>query len=225
MQFFENHYCFATKLHTLIMKYSQINYRCTRCLTEFSSKDILNDHNEKGKKQQPTIIDLSWKQFLMFDEFLRKIPVPIRVYEDFEWFNHSKDNHKVLVTQLPIAACCIKSPFGNHFDSYFGTDFVNWFVDRLIELEKLSNMYLNTKRPLQETPGLEVQLQEAKVCWLREEAFSLDCVKIKFEIITIQKGSTEEQLIIYASSTVNKKVWLLLLYFSHLFLVWISFYF
>ena len=58
---FENHYCLITKLHCLIYKSSQMKWVCRRCLTAFSSEDILSQHIDHCQKQQPTYITFSWK--------------------------------------------------------------------------------------------------------------------------------------------------------------------
>ena len=58
---FENHYCLITKLHCLINKDSYMKWVCRRCLTAFSSEDILNQHIDRCQKQQPTKITFSWK--------------------------------------------------------------------------------------------------------------------------------------------------------------------
>ena len=60
---------------------------CRRCQTAFSSDDILNQHIDRCQKQQPTNITFSWKDHLKFEDYHMKVPVPIRVYADFECIN------------------------------------------------------------------------------------------------------------------------------------------
>ena len=62
---------------------------CRRCLTAFSSEDILNQHIDRCQKQQPTNITFSWKDHLKLEDYHMKVPVPIRVYADFECNNHA----------------------------------------------------------------------------------------------------------------------------------------
>ena len=45
MLLFENHYCLITKLHCLLNKDSHMKWVCRRCLTAFSSEDILSPVN------------------------------------------------------------------------------------------------------------------------------------------------------------------------------------
>ena len=135
---FENHYCLITKLHCLLNKDSHMKWVCRRCLTAFSSEDILNQHIDRCQKQQPTNIKFSWKDHLKFEDYHMKVPVPIRLYADFECINLKSDVTKVLYKQIPIAlGFYLISPFGNNYSSYFGESCVTWFVNEMLTLEKL----------------------------------------------------------------------------------------
>ena len=172
---FENHFCLITKLHCLIKKNSHMKWLCRRCLTAFSSEDILNQHIDRCQKQQPTNITFSWKNHLKFEDNFMKIPLPFRVYADFESINHSADNPatataKVLFKQIPIAVgFYLISPFGNEYFSYFGDSCVKWFVEKMLILERLASNYFETNLPLEITPQEEESFQQSKVCWLCEE--------------------------------------------------------
>ena len=79
------------------------------------------------------------------------VPVPIRVYADFECINQPTELRtdareaavaiapKVLFKQIPIAVgFYLISPFGepsgNEYYSYFGVDCVEWFVNEMLTL-------------------------------------------------------------------------------------------
>ena len=142
---------------------------CRRCLTAFSSEDILNQHIDRCQKQQPTNITFSWKDHLKFEDYHMKVPVPIRVYADFQCINLKSDISKVLFKQIPIAVgFYIISPFGNNYSSYFGESCVTWFVNEMLTLEKIANIYFETNIPLEITPEEEESFQQSKVCWLCE---------------------------------------------------------
>ena len=49
---FENHYCLIIKMHCLINKNSHMKWVCRRCLTAFSSEQILFDHTSRCINQQ-----------------------------------------------------------------------------------------------------------------------------------------------------------------------------
>ena len=158
---FENHYCSITKLHCLIKKSSHMKQVCRRCLTAFSSGDILNQHIDRCQKQKPTNIIFSWKDHLKFEDYHMKVPVPIRVYADFECINQPTDDReaapKVLFKQIPNAVgFYLISPFGNEYYSYFGVDCtegqqsaVAWFVNEILTLEKIASEYFETNIPLE----------------------------------------------------------------------------
>ena len=175
---FENHYCLITKLHCLLNKDSHMKWVCRRCLTAFNSEDILSQHIDRCQKQQPTKITFSWKDQLKFEDYYMKVPVPIRVYADFECINQPQNNPKVLFKQIPIAVgFYVISPFGNKYSSYFGTDCNEWFVEEMLLLEQEANEYFKTKLELQITPEEEESFKLAEECWLCEEPFTEDKVR------------------------------------------------
>ena len=100
--FYENHYCLI-KLHCLTNKSSQKKHVCRRCLTAFSSEPVLFDHMERCINKQPINITFSWKDQLKFEKYQMKVPVPIRVYFDFECKIQPAKDAKVLFKQIPIA--------------------------------------------------------------------------------------------------------------------------
>ena len=179
---FENHYCLITKLHCLIKKDSHMKWVCRRCLTAFSSEDILNQHIDRCQKQQPSNITFSWKDHLKFGDYHMKVPVPIRVYADFECINQPTDDPKgdreaalaivpkVLFKQIPIAVGFhLISAFGNQYYSYFGEDCVTWFVNEMLTLENIASKYFETNIPLdEEGVASQESFQHSKVCWLCE---------------------------------------------------------
>ena len=183
---FENHYCLITKLHCLINKDSHMKWVCRRCLTTFSSEDILNQHIDRCQKQQPTNITFSWKDHLKFEDYHMKVPVPISVYADFECINQPTDDPKVLFKQIPIAVGFYPiSPFGNEY-YYFGVDCVGWFVNEILTLEKNASEYFETNIPL------EIEEEES---FQQYAGFAkIHSVRIQFEIMIILQASTEEQL-------------------------------
>ena len=182
---YQNHYCLITNLHCLINKDSHMKWVCRRCLTAFSSEDILSQHIDRCQKQQPTNITFSWKDHLKFEDYHMKVPIPIRVYADFECINHAVsqpaelrtndheaapiDKSKVLFKQIPIAVgFYIISPFGNNYSSYFGESCVTWFVNEMLTLENIASNYFETNLPLEITPEEHQSFQQSKVCLLCE---------------------------------------------------------
>ena len=101
-----------------------------------------------------------------------KIPVPIRVYADFECINQPQNTPNALFKQIPIAVgYYVISPVGNYYYSYFGTDCTKWLVNRMLTLEKIASKYFKTNLELQITPQEEESFQLAEECWLCEIPF------------------------------------------------------
>ena len=147
LMLYKNHYCLITKLHCLLNKDSHMKHVCRRCFTAFYSNDVLNNHIERCINQQPTNITFSWKNQLKFEDYYMKVPVPIRVYADFECINQPQKDPKVLFKQIPIAVgYYIIAPFESKYYSYFGTDCTGgqqsctkWFVNKMFTLEKIAS--------------------------------------------------------------------------------------
>ena len=176
--FYQNHYCLITKLHCLINKDSHMRWVCRRCLTAFSSQPVLIDHMERCINQQPTKITFSWKDQLKFEDYHMKVPVPIRVYADFECINQPQNTPNVLFKQIPIAVgYYIISPFESKYYSYFGTDCTKWFVKEMLKLELEANKYFKTNLELEMSQEEEVQFEQAEECWLCENP--LDETKVR----------------------------------------------
>ena len=119
MLLFENQYCLITKLHCLLHKDSHIKSVCKRCLTAFSSEQILFDHTSRCMNQQPTNITISWKDHLKFEDYHMKLPLPIRVYADFECNIQPTNDPKVFKLIQSAVRFHLISQFGNCHSSYF----------------------------------------------------------------------------------------------------------
>ena len=204
---------------------------CRRCLTAFSSEDILNQHIDHCQKQQPTNITFSWKDHLKFEDYHMKVPVPIRVYADFECVNQPTDDRKAAVAiapkvlftyQIPIAVgFYLISPFGNCYYSYFGESCVTWFVNEILTLEKIASEYFKTNLPLEMTPEEEESFNNLPYAGFVNKHYAKIhsvipkvLLMIKFEIMIILQASTEEQLTNRCNLDCKKSQVRLIPYFS-----------
>ena len=99
-----------------------------------------------------------------------KIPLPIRVYADFECFNQPQKDPKVLFKQILIAVgFYLISPFGNQYYSYFDEGCLAWFVNEMLIIENFASNYFETNLELQTTPREEEQFQQSTIRWLCEQ--------------------------------------------------------
>ena len=112
-----------------------------------------------------------------------KVPVPIRVYADFECINQPENfpnNPNVLFKQIPIAVgFYLITPSGSKYCSYFGIDCVKRFVNEMLTLQHEANMHFKTNIPLQMTSEEEQQFEQSIICWLCEEPFISSDEKVR----------------------------------------------
>ena len=100
------------------------------------------------------------------------------VFADLDVLINLKKKPKVLFKQIPIAVgFYVISPFGNKYNSHFGTDCNEWFVKEMLILEQEANKYFRTNLELQTTPQEEESFQLAEECWLCENP--LDDTKVR----------------------------------------------
>ena len=114
------------------------------------------------------------------------VPVPIRVYANFECINQPTDEReaavaiapKVLFKQSPISVgFYLISPFANEYYSYFGVNCVEWFVYELMTLENIASNYFETNLELEISPQEEESFQQSTTCWLCENPLGEDTVR------------------------------------------------
>ena len=145
LMLYKNHDCLITTLHCLTNKNLHMKHVCRRCLTVFSLQPVLLDHMERRINQQPTIITFSWKDHLKFENHYMKIPLPFRVFADFECIIQPQNTPEVLFKQIPIAVgLYLFSALGNYYYSYFGFDCVTWFVNKMLTSAKIASNYFKT---------------------------------------------------------------------------------
>ena len=85
---FVSHYVYIKNFNRLMFnetKHKSKNYFCKSCLQCFSRESVLNEHKEdclmKNGKQNVKLE----KEFIKFNNYSRQIPVPFKIYADFEY--------------------------------------------------------------------------------------------------------------------------------------------
>ena len=63
----------------LFNKDLHMKHLCRRCITAFSSEQVLFDHIEGCINQKPANNAFSWKDRIMFEDHHKKIQIPFRV--------------------------------------------------------------------------------------------------------------------------------------------------
>ena len=141
-----------------------MNHVCRRCLTRFSSEQVISDHIERCRKQKPAYFGFSGKDKFVFETQHMKISLPHRMYADFEFINQPTDSD-IVYKHIPIAAgYLLRSPFGDQNMDMFGTNCTNWFVDQMLELQVACSDYFKQSIGTNITPEEEEQFQNATEC-------------------------------------------------------------
>ena len=92
---FVSHYVYIKDFNRFMFnktKHKGIKYFCKSCLQCFSSENVLLEHKEdclviNGKQN----VKLE-KEFIIFKNYSRQIPVPFKIYADFECILKNVDN-------------------------------------------------------------------------------------------------------------------------------------
>ena len=157
---YKNHYILIKKLDVFLGDHNK-KYFCTRCLSSYTSENVLIKHKEKCENNEITAIKTSNKPHLYWDKYFHKNPLYFRIYADFEADNE-KDGSIIgnkttnIYKQNPVLnGYYIVSELENvlkssYYKSPFGYDNVDWFVDEVIKLEnKMAFYFKNVKKDTQ----------------------------------------------------------------------------
>ena len=156
---YKNHYILIKKLDVFLGHHNK-KFICRRCLSSYTSENMLMKHKEKCGDDNITIIKFSNKSHLHWEKHFHKNPLYFRKYADFEADNE-KDNSIVVNKTINIYK---QNPVLNgyhivseledvlksdYYKSPLGYDNVDWFVDEVIKLEnKMAFYFKNTKKDI-----------------------------------------------------------------------------
>ena len=156
---YKNHYVLIKKLDVFLGDHNK-KYICRRCLSSYTSENMLMKHKEKCGDDNITTIKASNKSHLHWEKHFHKNPLYFRIYADFEADNEKDDsivgnkttniykqnpvlNGYHIVSELEDV---LKS---DYYKSALGYNNVDWFVDEIIKLEnKMAFYFKNTKKDI-----------------------------------------------------------------------------
>ena len=156
---YKNHYVLIKKLDVFLGDHNK-KFICRRCLSSYTSENMLIKHKEKCGDDNITTIKTSNESHLHWTKHHHKNPLYFRIYEDFEADNE-KDNSIVgnktinIYKQNPVLngyhivselEDVLKS---DYYQSPLGYNNVDWFVDEVIKLENKRAFYFkNTNKDI-----------------------------------------------------------------------------
>ena len=147
---FKSHYVYLKDIDRCMFnktKYKGKKYFCKNCLQCLSSENILTEHKEdclliNGKQS----VKLE-SGFISFKNYSKQIPVPFKIYADFECILEKVDgdiecssnisytrkyqNH--ILCSFAYKAVCVDNKYGKKVNLYRGKDAVNKFIKSILK--------------------------------------------------------------------------------------------
>ena len=142
---YKNHYVLIKKLNTFLGDHNK-KFICRRCLSSYTSENMLIKHKARCENNDITSIKTSNKSHLHWEKYFHKNSLYFRIYADFE-ANNEKDNSVIgnkttnIYKQNPVLnGYHIVSELENvlkseYYKSPLGYNNVDWFVDEVINRE------------------------------------------------------------------------------------------
>ena len=185
---YKNHYVLIKKLDVFLGDHNK-KFICRRCLSSYTSENMLIKHKPKCENNDITSIKTSNKSHLHWEKHFHKNPLYFRIYADFEADNE-KDNSIVgikttnIYKQNPVLnGYHIVSELENvlksdYYKSPSGYNNVDWFVDEVIKLEnKMAFYFKNTNKDIIMTQEDEEDYQNSNICRFCEKNIESDKVR------------------------------------------------
>ena len=185
---YKNHYVLIKKLDVFLGDHNK-KFICRRCLSSYTSENMLIKHKQKCGIDNITTIKTSNESHLYWKKHFHKSPLYLRIYADFEADNE-KDNSIIgnkttnIYKQNPVLngyhivselEDVLKS---DYYKSPLGYDNVDWFVDEVIKLEnKMAFYFKSTKKDIIMTDDDEEEYRNDNVCRFCEKEILSDKVR------------------------------------------------
>ena len=185
---YKNHYILIKNLDVFLGDHNK-KFICRRCLSSYTSENMLIKHKEKCGEDKITTIKTSNKSHIHWEKYFHKNPLYFRIYADFEADNEKDDSiigNKTtnIYKQNPILngyhivselEDILKSDF---YQSTLSYDNVDWFVDEAIKLEnKIAFYFKNTNKDIIMTQEDEEDFRNNNICRFCEKEILSDKVR------------------------------------------------
>ena len=185
---YKNHYILIKKLDVFLGDHNK-KFICRRCLSSYTSENMLIKHKEKCGDSNITTIKTSNESHLHWKKYFHKNPLYFRIYADFEADNEKDDsivgnkttniykqnpvlNGYHIVSELEDV---LKSEY---YKSPLGYDNVDWFVKEVIKLEnKMAFYFKNTNKDIIMTQEDEEDFRINNICRFCEKEILSDKVR------------------------------------------------
>ena len=196
---YKNHYVLIKKLDVFLGDHNK-KFICRRCLSSYTSENMLIKHKPKCENNNITTIRTSNESHLLWKKHFHKNPLYFRIYADFEADNEKDDSvvgNKTtnIYKQNPVLnGCHIISELedvlkSDYYESPLGFDNVNWFVDEVIKLEnKMAFYFKNTMKDIIMTQEDEEDFRNNNICRFCEKEILSDKVRDHWHLTSSYRG-------------------------------------
>ena len=185
---YKNHYVLIKKLNVFLGDHNK-KYVCRRCLSSYTSENMLIKHKQKCGDDNITTIKTSNESHLHWKNHFLKNPLYFRTYADFDADNE-KDNSIIgnkttnIYKQIPVLngyhivselEDVLKS---DYYKCPLGYNNVDWFVNEVIKLEnKMAFYFETTKKDIIMTQKDEEDYRNNIICRFCEKNIESDKVR------------------------------------------------
>ena len=185
---YKSHYVLIKKLNVFLGDHNK-KFICRRCLSSYTSENMLIKHTPKCENIDITSIKTSNESHLTWKKHFHKNPLYFRINADFEGDNE-KDNSIVgnktinIYKQNPVLIGyhivseledVLKS---DYYKSSLGYDSVDWFVNEVVELEnKMAFYFKNTQKDIFMIEEGEEDFKNNSVCRFCEKIIESDKIR------------------------------------------------
>ena len=185
---YKNHYVLIKKLDVFLGDHNK-KFICRRCLSSYTSENMLMKHKEKCGDDNITTMKTSNETHLHWKKHFHKNPLYFRIYADFEADNEKDESvvgnkttniykQNPLLNGYHIVSELEDILKSDYYKSPLGYDNVDWFVDEVIKLEnKMAFYFKNTNKDINMTQEDEEYFRNNNICRFCEKEILSDKVR------------------------------------------------
>jgi hypothetical protein len=183
---YQDHYMYIKNINRFFNSSETHSYHvCLRCLTSFSSKEVLANHKLKCEQHDYCKLKIPKNAKLEFTKYNFRNIIPFVIYADFESISqtiYGPDNAPVNVPKTKklkqsssAVGILIKSDheeiISTQYISYFNEDVIEDFCKFLIDIEYRFSQIFTTDLKINITPEETLIFENAKTCYYCDQIF------------------------------------------------------
>ena len=176
----KSHYVYIKDFNTFVFhktKNKNKKWFCKSCLQCFSSENVLIKHKEDCLSingQQSVNLE---KRVINFENFFKQLPVPFKIYADFECSltdveiygsSHTKKYHEHVPCSFAYKVVCIDDKYSKSIVVYRGVNAAYEFIRSILKENKYCKKIIKDKfnKNLIMTEKEEYLFQQSNSCWI-----------------------------------------------------------